>query len=1011
MKKYLFPVLLTLFAAVSCQREKQIDPNGAVEITVTATSDTRTYIENDGTAWIPYWNTGDVLGVMVDDNYGDNVSLTNTAEPGRTGTFSGTLKEGVTDGEHTLTAWYPKDLRVGRSESVLKYVLAEEQALPSLTSFDPAMDLLVGLPETFVVADRKANVDNMRFRRVFTVVKVTLKDESTLLAGKKVSRVALSATGANLTGKANVEITTGDITVWEDPSATVAGNYAGNDFTINGTNSAFLLVNPATLAAGSVLTVEVTTDDENLLITKSVNLPSEVVFPENKVTTLNFTLTDDNVTDKSGAISYTWDFSTAEWQAALAEQAPAACLDDNGNTNVANWSVSLDGLTYTSGSKNGKWGKAGYIQPNGAGSVSERVFSFTAPSDGFLKVTVSNTGDSEATSRLVTVNTGGSESSQVGGVPSKTPTVLTFEVKEGAVKVYPVGGGLRFYKLAFTTEGGSGDDPDQPVEPGTIAELECPNPPQTGTVELDKLYGYAEGVTGGDAATSANILHFDNGKALQTWLLARTKSEKAGDHTPVTIWLSGTFGPEDGRDFSEAHPWFDVKDVSNLSFYGTDSFVMDRIGIFCVRANNIIIRNINFRQPKANNGADAVSMQECEGVWVDHCTFTSLNQTKDYEDGSTDITHGSKNVTVSWNHYILTQKSCLVGHSNSQSSDTEITATFHHNWFDKSSSRHPRVRFGKVHVYNNLFDGNTTYGVGSAYGAKVLVEYNYFDGVQLPTDICTYPAKESNESNLQGSVAGYLYATQDVFVNRPEKAKDPYPLTNVKYKSYGGETITPLTYADFKPAYDYIVTPAEDVPTVVKGGAGHGKLGWTEAPVAVNNGGITDFNGSDPDDPDQPGGGDDPGGDTGAHTYVLYMNDSASPVSTVDGNAGSTYFTYSSSAADFRNPASDKYNGPFSIAGTTYQRGFKMDSGGNIAFTTSGTLNSTVQFYFARRKASDTTAQIQLIPTQGTATVFDTPFDAYADSGVIALEKGMEYTIKQKNKEQAVILVIVTETE
>ena len=535
MKKYLFPVLLTLLAAVSCQREKQIDPKGAVEITVTATSGTRTYIENDGTAWIPYWNTGDVLGVMVDADYGTNVSLTNTADPGRTGTFSGTLKEGVTDGEHTLTAWYPKDLRVGRKESVLKFLLAEEQTLPSLTTFDPTQDLLVGLPETFVVADRKANVDNMRFRRVFTVVKVTLKDESTLLAGKKVSRVALSATGANLTGKANVEITTGDITAWEDPSATVAGNYAGNDFTINGTNSAFLLVNPATLTAGSVLTVEVTTDDDNLLITKSVNLPSEVVFAENKVTTLNFTLTDDNVKDKSGAIAYTWDFSTAEWQAVLAEQAAAACLDDNGNTNVANWSVSFDGLTYTSGSKNGKWGKAGYIQPNGAGSVSERVFSFTAPADGFLKVTVSNTGDSEATGRLVTVNTGGSESSQVGGVPSKTPTNLTFEVKEGAVKVYPTGGGLRFYKLAFTTEGGSGGDPDQPVDPGTIAELECPDPPQTGTVELDKLYGYATGVTGGDAATSANILHFNNGKALQTWLLNRAKAEKQGDHTPVTI--------------------------------------------------------------------------------------------------------------------------------------------------------------------------------------------------------------------------------------------------------------------------------------------------------------------------------------------------------------------------------------------------------------------------------------------------------------------------------------------
>lgn len=998
MKKMLIPALLLLSATVACQREKNVDPKGTVEITVTAGApETRTYIENDGTAWIPYWNTGDVLAVMVDDAYDKPNGLKNTSEDGRTATFSGTL-DNVADGEHVLTAWYPKDLKDGRAESVFKYVLAEEQTLPSLTSFDPAMDLLVGMPETFTVADGKANVDNMRFRRVFTVAKVTLKGESTLLAGKKVKRVALTATGANLAGRANVEITTGDITRWENPSATVAGNYAGDDFTINGTNSAFLLVNPATLAAGSVLTVDVTTDDDNLLITKSVNLPSEVVFPENKVTTLNFTLTDDNVQDKSGAISYTWDFSTAEWQAALADQA-----SDARDANQTNWSVALAGLTYTS-VKSSKWSSA-YIQPGGVGTSSDRVFSFTAPKDGYLKVTASNTGSTAATDRYVTVLNDGTETSLVGAVPSTSPTVLTFEVKEGAVKVYPTGNALRFYKLAFTTE------TEPPVEPDPQGELECPDPPQTGTVPLNQLYGYATGVTGGDAATSANILHFDNGKALQTWLLNRAKAEKKGDHTPVTIWLSGTFGPEDGRDFSEAHPWFDVKEVSNLSFYGTDSFVMDRIGIFCVRASNIIIRNINFRQPKANNGADAVSMQECEGVWVDHCTFTSLNQTKDYEDGSTDITHGSKNVTVSWNHYILTQKSCLVGHSNSQTTDTEITATFHHNWFDQSSSRHPRVRFGKVHVYNNLFDGNTTYGVGSAYGAKVLVEYNYFDGVQLPTDICTYPAKESNESNLQGSVAGYLYATQDVLVNRPAKAKDPYPLTNVKYKSYQGETITPLTYADFKPAYDYIVTPAEDVPTVVKGGAGYGKLGWTEAPVAVNNGGITDFNGSDPDDPDQPGGGDDPGGNTGAHTYVLYMNDSASPVSTVDGNAGSTYFTYSTSAADFRNPADDKYHGPFEIDGTTYQRGFKFDSQGKVTFTTSATLTTTVRFYFARRKVAESDATIRLVPTGGSEQVWDTPYDNYGDSGVVTLERGTEYTIQQKKREQAVILVIVTETE
>ena len=380
-------------------------------------------------------------------------------------------------------------------------------------------------------------------------------------------------------------------------------------------------------------------------------------------------------------------------------------------------------------------------------------------------------------------------------------------------------------------------DPDPDPEPSDSAEPECPELPATGT--LDGIAGYAQaaGVSGGATATGENTLHFDNGQALQTWLLARTKAEKKGDHSPVMIWLSGTFVPGDGRDFSESHPWFDVKDVSNLSFYGTDNFLMDRIGFMVVRSSNIIFRNIYFNQPKADNGADAISMQECDGVWVDHCTFNSLNQTKDYEDGSTDITHGSKNVTVSWCRYIKTQKSCLVGHSDKNTyHDENITVTFHHNWFDASSSRHPRVRYGRAHVFNNLYEGCTTYGAGSALGAMVLVEYNYFDGVQLPTDIATYPAKDNGKSNLTDKVAGYLYPTQNIYVNRPANAREPYPLFNIKYKTYNGETVIPLTYADFKPAYEYTVTAAEDVPAVVKAGAGYGKLGYATAPVEVNNG-------------------------------------------------------------------------------------------------------------------------------------------------------------------------------
>lgn len=380
-------------------------------------------------------------------------------------------------------------------------------------------------------------------------------------------------------------------------------------------------------------------------------------------------------------------------------------------------------------------------------------------------------------------------------------------------------------------------------------------PPQTGKVELDKLYGYGAQTTGGENADAAHTFHFDNGKAFTTWLKAR---EKAKDETPAIIYLSGKFTKMDGRDNSS--PWFDIKETKNLSIYGTKDFVMENIGFFIVRSENIIIRNIYIKQPKADNGADGISMQKSHNIWVDHCTFESINQTKDYEDGSCDITHASYNVTVSWCHFIQTQKSCLVGHSDGATEDKAITVTFHHNYFDKSSSRHPRVRYGRAHVYNNFFDGCTTYGVGSAYEAKVLVENNYFDAVTLPIDICTYKTKDNGKSNLTGKVAGYVYERGNEYANRPDKAKDPYPFTNLEYKAADGEKLAqPLTFDDFKPTYDYIVDDVKDIPTIVKTSAGAGLLTkYNTAPIPVNNGNITPSPNPNPDpepDPEKPDGG------------------------------------------------------------------------------------------------------------------------------------------------------------
>ncbi|MFD1910518.1 hypothetical protein ACFSQ7_50945 [Paenibacillus rhizoplanae] len=70
-------------------------------------------------------------------------------------------------------------------------------------------------------------------------------------------------------------------------------------------------------------------------------------------------------------------------------------------------------------------------------------------------------------------------------------------------------------------------------------------------------------------------------------------------------------------------------------------------------------------------------------------------------DGSTDLKKGSTYITISYNHYFDSGKAALVGLSES----AEFFVTLHHNWFDHSDSRHPRIRVASVHVYNNFYDG------------------------------------------------------------------------------------------------------------------------------------------------------------------------------------------------------------------------------------------------------------------------------------------------------------------
>ena len=144
-----------------------------------------------------------------------------------------------------------------------------------------------------------------------------------------------------------------------------------------------------------------------------------------------------------------------------------------------------------------------------------------------------------------------------------------------------------------------------------------------------------------------------------------------------------------------------------------------------------------------------------------------------------------------------------------------------------------------------------------------------------------------------------------------------------------------------------------------------------------------------------------------SHVHVFYYNSSKDAQNLTDGAAGS-YFTPAGSTADL---GGDYSITSWDLNGFSSTKALKMNSSGALSFKTSATLNSTVEFWFIRRKSSDTTAKIHIIPEGGDATVFDSPHDAPTSSGVLQLQANTSYTIKQSSKEQALLLVIVNETE
>ena len=241
-----------------------------------------------------------------------------------------------------------------------------------------------------------------------------------------------------------------------------------------------------------------------------------------------------------------------------------------------------------------------------------------------------------------------------------------------------------------------------------------------------------------------NTVKMKIGNTEYTGVAAITQAIKAKNNCqPVAIRIIGqvTLSGLSCSDMSSAYA-IGVKGAANVTFEGVgDDATLYTAGVAAFQSSSIEVRNLGLMNWGGGKDGDGITLKQSVGVWVHNNDVFYGNAGSDGDqakgDGSMDLKDNSQYVTISYNHFWDSGKMSLCG-MKSESGENWIT--YHHNWFDHSDSRHPRIRTMSVHVYNNYYDGNAKYGVGAAKDSEAFVEANYFRN-------CPYPML----SSMQGS--------------------------------------------------------------------------------------------------------------------------------------------------------------------------------------------------------------------------------------------------------------------
>ena len=271
-----------------------------------------------------------------------------------------------------------------------------------------------------------------------------------------------------------------------------------------------------------------------------------------------------------------------------------------------------------------------------------------------------------------------------------------------------------------------------------------------------------------------------------------------------------------------------IENANNVSSYltiegvGSDA-VVNGMGIRLKYASNIEVRNLGFMNCNSSAGDNVGMQQDNDHIWVHNCDSFYGNAGSDADqikgDGAMD-NKGSTYVTLSYNHFWDNGKSSLLGLS--EGTTVGLYITYHHNWFDHSDSRHPRVRFYSAHVYNNYYDGISKYGVGSTLGSSVFVEGNYFRNSKHPmmtsmqgTDIWNESTQVNDAAN-QGTFSGEAGGTIKAFNNTFDASN---ATNSMRFVAYGDTNPLYNIAGKISSTIDFdaylATTRGENVPSIV----------------------------------------------------------------------------------------------------------------------------------------------------------------------------------------------------